>query len=220
MNLSLRTSLAAVAAAAFSTSALAFQVTGTYSPDGNTAGTEGAWILSATGAPVYTYSNLYFDVNEDFTFSQLTHLSADYNSVVGGIAGGSPRFGIGIDLDDSGTWSLGDGWVQVLWGPAGSFVDPTPGPGNTGNVIAMNDNGRYDLSQVGGSAYTNYAAALALVGDKKVLSGDIIVDAYADGDVRLFETDGVNMQAVPEPTSMVALGLGALALIRRRRSAK
>ncbi|RYG26570.1 PEP-CTERM sorting domain-containing protein [bacterium] len=32
------------------------------------------------------------------------------------------------------------------------------------------------------------------------------------------ENYGVNVQAVPEPTSMAALGLGALALLRRRKS--
>jgi hypothetical protein len=118
-----------------------------------------------------------------------------------------------------------------LLGPAGSFVDPTLGAGNSGNLVAQDDIGRYDLSQggLGGSGYTNYDAALAAAGSLQVSDFTIIVDGGWDvtGNTQQFNLDGnpLTVQAnlaTPEPNLFWLIGASCvgLAVIRRKRSAK
>ena len=206
MTLSIR-SFAAVSIAALSVSA--FAIDGSWTTGGQTTGT-GPWNMTSTDS---TFSVLRFvlDPGQGITFGDLTNISYTYDSNLGGIAGGAPRTAV-VFTDNT--------QLLVHWGPAGTFVDPTLGDGlNTGNILMMTDNGRYDLGGVGGSVYTDYTAALALAGTKEVSRISLIVDSFGGHD-RDFDIHGFDVQAVPEPATMTVLGAGALALLRRRRAKK
>jgi hypothetical protein len=95
-------------------------------------------------------------------------------------------------------------------------VNPALGPGDSGNLIAENDTGRYDLSQggLGGSGYTNYSAALSAAGSLHVSSLTVIVDGGwgVGGGLQQFTlssnplTVDANL-ASPEPGTMILSGL-------------
>ena len=202
-----------LAAAALSTAmamapASAAALTGTYSTGGSTTGT-GPWTMTSTNS---TYSLLNFNLSAPVLFQNLADVSVDYISNLGGIGAGTPRLSVQFDLDNNLT---PDAELLVNWGPAGSFADPTTGvAANTGNLIAMTDVGRYDLSGIGGSFYTDRAAALALAGNFSVVKLQIIVDSYnAD---RNFTINGFSAAsvggAVPEPASW-AMMIGGFALV-------
>ena len=139
-------------------------VTGTYDIDtidgsSTTLGGSSADAYNLTSTGFSTFSLLTFtpDPSAVFSFAEMDNLSLDYNAVAGGIAGGSARLKVKFTNGDS---------LLALLGPAGSFIDPTLGAGSSGNLLALDDTGRYDLSQggLGGSGYTNYDAALAAAG--------------------------------------------------------
>jgi hypothetical protein len=121
---------------------------------------------------------------------------------------------------DTNNDNVSDGQFIVHWGPAGSFVDPSVGAGNTGNLLALLDNGRYDLTGIGGSGYTDRTAALSLAGGYNVLRVSLLIDSFSGND-RHFVIDRVQAEgdsAVPEPATLGLFGasLAALAIFRRR----
>ena len=151
-------------------------LTGTYSlgpgNDGNQATGTGPFHLTATNS---TFSYVQFspsivnNPNVSFTFAQLTSLFANFQSNSGGSGGGTPR--LSVHLFDS---SNVERRVLIFLGNSPSFTDSdTALNAYSGfNVIGNNDSGRYDTSAFsGGSPFTTYSAALALVGTNRV--GDI-----------------------------------------------
>jgi hypothetical protein len=166
--------LAAAAAAtvlAFAASgASAAPFTGTISTFGNTTGT-GPWDL--TSEPVGPGSGLAIAATSSITFSQLTDIDAVFQDIAGGAYGGSPRFSIGFVGNPN--------FLHIALGTSPNFNDSDPALFTAGwsgtNVIGNNDTGRYDLSQFGGSVFTDYAAALALLGNLSIEEIDIVVDA-------------------------------------------
>jgi len=152
-------------------------------------------------------------------FQDWTSLSVDYNAVLSGITGGAPRFAFVVDTDGD---NVEDSQFLVLWGPPGTFVDPTLGPGNTGNLLALTDVGRYDLGGIGGSIYTDRTAALALAGTFNVFRASLILDSFGGND-REFIINSISADAnVPEPATLALFSVGLLSLgaLRRRRKAK
>lgn len=194
-----------VGACAFGTSAIASVVTGSYTFGGTTTPTNqsGPWNMTSTDN---TFAVLRFVVDQTFTFADITNLNFGYDSNLGGIGGGAPRAVIVFSDSTSAT---------LHWGPAGSFVDGTIGDGlNTGNLVTLTDNGRYDLGDAGGSAYTDRAAALSLVGAKIVSRISLIIDSFGGND-RDFDINSVNVEitdgVVPEPATLVVWSLLGLA---------
>jgi hypothetical protein len=128
---------------------------------------------------------IQFDQLNDPKFKKLTELSADYRALVGGVGGGSPRFAIGLDLNGDGVFEQAadgsgpDGNVFVYFGPVNNgFHEPTSNVWqNTGNLITATDN-RWDCNQVGSSRYyDDYATALSLVGNKRIMYIYLVIDS-------------------------------------------
>ena len=182
---------------------------------GDTTGT-GPYTLTSTDL---TFSVLRFVNAETVNFGDLTNLDLTYDAVQGGVGGGAPRIAVVTDADHDGS---ADGFFEILLGPAGSFVDGSLGVHNTGNLLAQNDLGRYDLSGLGGPFYSNYATALATAGGFGVLRFSILLDSFGGADKTfIIGADGLHAAgAVPEPVTWALMiggfGLVGLALRRRR----
>jgi hypothetical protein len=186
----------------------AVTLTGSYTTGGATTGT-GPWTLTSTDS---TFSVLRFVFDTPISFGDMTSLSVDYVNNLGGIGGGAPR----IAMITSG------GNFEINFGPAGSFVDPTLGAGNTGNLLALTDVGRYNLSGIGGSQYTDRTAALSLASGFNVLRASLILDSFG-GNNRNFTINGISAEgatgAVPEPATwaMMIIGFGLVGCTMRRK---
>lgn len=200
-------------------SAVASPIAASYTTGGATTGT-GPWTMTSTDS---SFSVLRFVLNTPIQFQDFSSLSVSYNAILGGIAGGAPRFVFVMDFNND---SVVDGTFVVHWGPAGTFVDATIGVGNTGNLLALNDIGRYDLGGIGGSIYTDRAAALAMAGSYYVLRASLVIDSFGGHD-REFIIDGISGESsavaqVPEPGTLVLFATALLSLfgfgMMRRRS--
>ncbi len=183
-------------------------ITGTYTLGGATTGS-GPWNMTSTDS---TFSVLRFVLDTPTAFQDITNLNYGYDSNLGGIGGGAPRAVFVLDNNTSFT---------VHWGPAGSFTDAAIGDNlNTGNLLALNDVGRYDLSGINGSAYTDRNAALALAGSANVTRISLIIDSFGGND-RNFDINSVNVSgnaAVPDSGNTVAMlfaGLACMGLVSR-----
>ncbi len=203
-----------------SSAASAAPVTFTYTTGGDTTGSApGPFTLSSTDS---TYSVLRAINDQAFNFGDISNINLDYNVLAGGIGGGAPRLVVVTDADHNG---IEDGAFSILLGPAGSFMDGTLGVANSGNLIAMNDVGRYDLGEIGGSFYTNYAAALAAAGSFGVLRLSLVLDSFGGADKTIvipdggFHVDAKFRSAVPEPGvwAMMIAGFGLMGVQLRRR---
>jgi hypothetical protein len=198
--------------------AAAAELTFTNTVGGDTTGT-GPFTLTSTDS---TYSILRFINSETVDFGDLTNLDLTYDVVKGGVGGGAPRIVVVTDANHDG---VADGDFAILLGPPASFVDPSLGVHNSGNLLAMDDTGRYDLSDIGGSFYTNYAAALAKAGGYGVLRFSVVLDSFGGNDKTIMiGAGGLSASGgVPEPATwamMIAgLGLAGATLRGRRRLA-
>lgn len=218
--------LVAAVALTVAAGASATTVTGSYDTgngsDGNQAtplGTTPPYTLTATNS---TFSYVLYYPDQAFTFAQLTSFSADFHSNAGGAGGGSPRLRIQLDTNHD---NVADGSISIYLGGPPNYVgdDAALNAYSNVNVIGNNDTGRYDTSEFGGgSPYTDYASALAMLGGADVLRFGIVVDTFDPFAARNLTFNGFNADfapaaAVPEPGSvaLLALGFGALSLRRR-----
>ena len=213
--------------------ALAVPITGSYDTlpgfGSATTGT-GPWTMTSTDS---TFSLLRRNVNEIFTFADLTDLNVVFHSPIenaivppqaplnAGGGGGAPRLSVSLDTNND---NVSDGGVLIHLGTSPSFID-TPATLNlhSGSNLLNNDAGRYDLSQFGGSNFTDYNAALSLVGTGRVLRATVILDSFLGADKTL-NVDSINGAfdgtVIPEPSTFVLASLAVLGLVgiaRRRK---
>ena len=188
-------------------------VTGSYTLGGATTGT-GPWSMTTTDS---TYSILRLVFDSPVLFQDLTSIVIDYTNnnspPASGIAAGAPRLELVTD---------GGAYFGIQFGPAGSFVDNTAGPGSTGNLLALTDNGRYDLTGIGGSVYTDRAAALTAAGLFSIVRATLVMDSFGGAD-RNFTINSFTAEKVASPVPLPAAawlllsGLGGLGALARRR---
>jgi hypothetical protein len=214
---------AALVLAASGASAAPF--TGTVSTFGDTTGT-GPWNL--TSEVTGTFSGVAITATSSTTFSELTDLNAVFQDIAGGAYGGSPRFSVGFVGSSN--------FLHIALGTSPNFNDSDPtlftAAWSGTNVIGNNDAGRYDISQFGGSPFTDYAAALAALGGLSISEIDIVLDGGwgANGRQELLACNiNVNgasfgsgcsqdVDDVPTlPVMAAGMGLGFLALRRKRK---
>lgn len=175
-----------------------------------------AYRLTSDNSLGTAWAGVYYVADPGMTLNDLTTASTDFSFLQGRFGGGAPRFSIGLTNNTE---------IHVYWGSLPNFDDtPTPGWQNTGNLLASPDN-RFDTAQeAGGLFYDNAAHMYAAYGTMGVDYVSLDLDggwAVPGGiqqmDVTNFEVNG-NFIPVPEPASMAILGIGALALIRKRRA--
>ncbi|MCW5941163.1 MAG: PEP-CTERM sorting domain-containing protein [Fimbriimonadaceae bacterium] len=139
------------------------------------------------------------------------------------------------------TWSGGFGWIgtsstagaveTALHGANQILMDITVDPGfvgqsNWANMLVAYNDGSYGWRQTGTSTTIPTAAGLHTVSvDVSAIQAPNLSNPWfqvfigvnsANAGPRTMYVD--NIRAVPEPASFIALGVGALALLRRRRA--
>src|SRR5262249_48896399 len=144
------------------------------------------WQLTSTDS---TFSLLRFLVNEHPTFGNVTNITVDFNSPDiasnHGAGGGAPRISVALDTNGDNT---ADGNLLIYLGSSPNFNDsPAALNAFSGvNLIGLNDAGRYDTSAfAGGSPFTNYVSALALLGSANVERMSLVVDSFGGNDKTL-----------------------------------
>jgi hypothetical protein len=118
-----------------------------------------------------TGAGVSFTIPAGTTFADLDELSTDYRFEAGTCMAGSPRFQVRVQ--NPTTQAIGNIFVYI--GPPPSYTPcPTPDYVNTGDLLeGVNP---IDTSQLGGTFYHPYAAAVAQFGTYRVLSVSLVVD--------------------------------------------
>jgi hypothetical protein len=145
--------------------------------------------LESIGDEAPPWGSVLFTPPEPMTFNDVNELSSDFEMTLGTFGGGSPRFSILIDWNDSHVADSGDKYAFIYWGTPPNYIDEPVHNGwyvdeqdpnwaernNTGNLMDTTDH-RVDLSQFGGPFYSTIEEAKNLFGDKEVLNIILVLD--------------------------------------------
>ena len=161
----------------------------------------GSYRLTSDASP--GYGGIDYNVPVPVQFSDITRLQtlqtpeSDDNCV-----GGSPRFQLNVDTNGDQD-ADGNVFVYTQFVPGGC-------PGDTNDLAETGGNGEivgtYDLSQVGGSGYTNYSAASAFFAAHptyRIIGIQMVVDAgwaFPDGEQTITVTPTVEVN-LPQPAN-------------------
>ncbi|HIJ71409.1 MAG TPA: hypothetical protein HPP87_08605 [Planctomycetes bacterium] len=162
--------------------------------------------LKSIGDEAPPWGSILFRPSEPMTFNDIEELSSDYNITEGTFGGGSPRFSILIDWNDSHVADPGDEYAFLYWGTPPDYTDIIPsGWQNTGNLYDSNDV-RIDLTKFGGPFYATIGDAKALFGEKNVFEVILVLDGgWIDDQVMLVDNitiDDYTYDALPLPTEV------------------
>jgi len=149
------------------------------------------WVvkLESIGDEVPPWGSFLFTPPEPVTFNDVNELSSDFEMTEGSFGGGSPRFSILIDWNDSHVADSGDKYAFIYWGTPPNYMDEPVHNGwyvdeqdpnwaertNTGNLMDTTDH-RVDLLQFGGPFYSTIEEAKNLFGDKEVFEIALVLD--------------------------------------------
>ncbi len=152
---------------------------------------ENPWVikLESLGDEAPPWASVLFMPPEPMTFNDVNELSSDFDMTEGSFGGGSPRFSLLIDWNDSHVIDSGDKYAFIHWGTPPDYMDvPVHNSwyveeqdpnwaerNNTGNIVDVNDH-RVDLTQFGGPFYSTIEEAKNLFGDKEVLEIILVLD--------------------------------------------
>jgi len=145
--------------------------------------------LESIGDEAPPWGSVLFRPPEPMTFNDVNELSSDFEMTEGSFGGGSPRFSILIDWNDSHVADSGDKYAFIYWGTPPDYMDNPVHNGwyvdeqdpnwaernNTGNLMDTADH-IVDLSQFGGPFYSTIEEAKHLFGDKEVLEIILVLD--------------------------------------------
>ena len=152
------------------------------------------------------YSYLSFALTTPIPFADLNKLVADYSFTQGNCGGGSLRWSVRVDVNDTSADTTDDPPVYVYFGDMPNFTDCTSVANNdSGDNLIGSSDARFDLTSIGGPFYATYADALALIGGKFVTRASLVVDGgwLADQTVNLTgaSVDGATWTPIPKGTS-------------------
>jgi hypothetical protein len=162
--------------------------------------------IGSDGSAENDYAYLSFSFTTPITFADLNELVADYSFTQGNCGGGSLRWSVRVDLNDTPADTIDDPAVYAYLGDMPNFTDCTSVANNDSgeNLIGSSD-ARFDLSSIGGPFYATYADALALIGGELITRASLVVDGgwLADQKVALTgaSVDGAQWTPIPEGTS-------------------
>ena len=145
--------------------------------------------LESIGDEAPPWGSVLFTPPEPFNFNDVNELSSGFDMTLGAFGGGSPRFSILIDWNDSHVIDEGDKYAFIYWGTPPDYIDEPVQNGwyvdeqdpnwaersNTGNLMDTADH-RVDLSQFGGPFYSTVEEAKNLFGGKEVLEIILVLD--------------------------------------------
>ena len=156
----------------------------------------------------YSYLSFTPDPSTPLKFGDIGLLVADYEYLEGDCGGGALRWSIALDTNGDGSR---DGSAWMYYGQP--TTDCTAANSQSGlNLVGEDSVGRWDTSQLGGSTWTDYDAAVALLADEDVLSVSLVLDTGwypsddGSGDDRI-RIDGATVNDAtftPEPSEDVS----------------
>ena len=129
--------------------------------------------LRGGNAGQLTTSSIIYLPDHTLRFKDINALSTDYRRWDGDCGGGSPRFEIGLDTNGDGVL---DGSIFVYLGPLYNFTNCSREWENTGNLISIGGDYRWDLTQFRGLFYSSYRDAIGLLGEAVICYIILVVD--------------------------------------------
>jgi hypothetical protein len=210
-----------------------------------TLGGSDVWVAKVGFQPsvgsTYTLSVQYLcQINSGYGGIGLTSQNSNLN-LAGSTAGVNPGLGIsyhgsGFNLDNNSVSESETSWTLTDYGRSKSGNDgiPSPGRGSSGNYwsqlsLKMKYLGSnqfeltpevYDVSQTTGAVGSMMASgATRTITNSNLGTASVLYPYFSSNGSRFVGADNITMP-VPEPSalSLLASGLGALAILRRRRS--
>jgi len=129
--------------------------------------------LRGGAAGELTTASLIYLPEHTLRFKDLHTLSTDFRRWDGDCGGGSPRFELGLDTNGDGEL---DGQIYIYLGQLYDFTRCSNEWENTGNLIFVGGDYRWDLSRFNGLFYSSYREAISQLGEAAICYIILVVD--------------------------------------------